>query len=470
MPVLLDRVLQTIRRHRLIPADARVLVAVSGGSDSVALAHLLHRLAKTEPFKVSGIVHLHHGLRGLAADEDAKAAKALAVDLRVPFHEERVDVRALARERGSSIEEAGRAARFAFFEEAVSRVGANWVAVGHSEDDQAETFLLRILRGAGTRGLSSIYPRHGVVIRPLLEVPRRELREFLRAEQITFRDDETNNDLAIPRNRVRHELLPYLREHFANGISSVLAREARVAREDADWLDEAANQVVARVVKVHEDVVTLDVAELRALPSALAWRVVRRSLSDVSRGRFINLGHVEAVMELASAGDLRSVSLPGQRAELAGDLIRLTSADDVAKASASATFSYVLPVPGEVVVAEVERRITAEPGTVSDRSQLLSGGDWVAVDAGDLAGPLMVRGRRSGDRLRPLGSPGRRSVQDLFVDRKIPRARRNRVPIVTDSGGRIVWIVGLTVAHEFRVTVRTKSMIILAARQLGGVA
>ena len=137
MQGILERVLQTIRRHSLLPPSARVLVAVSGGSDSVALAHLLHRLSKTEEFKVSGIIHLHHGLRGEAADEDAKATRVLADDLQVPYHETRVDVRAMARERGNSIEEAGRAARIAFFEETAKRVGADRVAVGHHQDDQA---------------------------------------------------------------------------------------------------------------------------------------------------------------------------------------------------------------------------------------------------------------------------------------------------------------------------------------------
>ena len=140
MQGILDRVLQTIRRHSLIPPSARVLVAVSGGSDSVALAHLLHRLSKTEEFKVSGIIHLHHGLRGEAADEDSKATRVLADDLQVPYHETRVDVRAMARERGNSIEEAGRAARIAFFEETAKRVGADRVAVGHTRMTRLKRF------------------------------------------------------------------------------------------------------------------------------------------------------------------------------------------------------------------------------------------------------------------------------------------------------------------------------------------
>ena len=466
MQGILDCVLQTIRRHSLIPPGARVLVAVSGGSDSVALAHLLHRLSKTEEFKVRGIIHLHHGLRGEAADEDARATWELADDLQVPYHETRVDVRAMAHGRGNSIEEAGRAARLAFFEETAKRVGADRVAVGHHQDDQAETFLLRILRGAGTRGLSSIYPRYGVVIRPLLELSKRALRDFLDAESIKFRNDETNNDLTIPRNRIRHELLPYLRENFTQGISAILAREAHVARQDADWLDDATDQASTRVVEMRENVVTLDARELLVLPPALAWRVVKRALGTFACDRFISLDHVEAVMGLTTSGNECSVSLPGQRAVIVNGSIHLELAE-VAMTAEPVEFSYMLPVPGEVLVEESGRRIKATLGKVPDRSRLCNRSELVAVDAEKMAGPMTVRGRRPGDRLRPLGSPGKRSLQDLFVDRKVSRASRDRVPVVTDSDGRIVWVVGLTVAHQVRVTEDTQSVIFLESKRLG---
>jgi tRNA(Ile)-lysidine synthase len=288
----------------------------------------------------------------------------------------------------------------------------------------------------------------------------------LDAESIKFRNDETNNDLTIPRNRIRHQLLPYLRENFTQGISAVLAREAHVARQDADWLDDAADQASARVVETRENVVTLDARELLALPPALAWRVVRRALGTLARERFISLDHVEAVMGLTAFGNKRSVSLPGQRAEMVNGSVHLEPADVVMTAE-PVEFSYMLSVPGEVLVEESGRRIKATLGKVPDRSGLCNRSELVAVDAERMVGPMTVRGRRPGDRLRPLGSPGKRSLQDLFVDRKVSRASRDQVPIVTDSDGRIVWIVGLTVAHQFRVTERTQSVIFLESKKLG---
>ena len=468
MHALLDRVRRTIRRHDLIPAGGRVLAAVSGGSDSVALAHLLHRLADTDPFSLVGVVHLHHRLRGADADRDADTARDLAGRLGLLYHEEAVDVQALADARRCSVEAAGRAARLTFFERVAGEVGADRVAVGHTVDDQAETFLLRLLRGAGTRGLSGIYPRHGVVIRPVLDVTRPELQEFLGAHGIPFRDDASNADLRIPRNRVRHELLPYLREHFSGGITDVLAREADVAREDADWLDAAANQVADRVVLLHEGAVEIDLPALDQLPTALARRVARAALVQGAGGRFVGFEHVEALRQLGGTAGAGRVSLPGQVAARAGDRIRLTSLDEARPPLAREAFAYALSVPGEVTVAEAEVVVTAAHAGVPDRAALSNRGGAVAIDATHLVEPLTVRGRRPGDRLRPLGAPGGRSVQDLFVDRKVPQAGRDRVPIVTDSKGRIVWIVGQTIAHEFRITDVTRSVILLTVKQLGG--
>ena len=166
----------------------------------------------------------------------------------IPIDIERVDVAQLARETGASIEHAAHTARHAFFERAVARLGATDVAVAHTKDDQAETFLLRLLRGAGPRGLSGMHPRSGVVVRPFIETSRSDIRAFLRERQIAFREDASNADLAIPRNRIRHELLPLLDARFAPGIVDVLDREAAIAREDADYLDAAARAAGARLI------------------------------------------------------------------------------------------------------------------------------------------------------------------------------------------------------------------------------
>ena len=281
---LARRVLDTIRRHALLRRGDRVLVALSGGSDSVALLRLLRELEAAGELSVAGIAHLNHGLRD-AANGDEQFCRALAAELGLAFRCGSVDVRARAARLRTSLEDAGRQARYELFERVATELGADVIATGHTRDDQAETFLLRLLRGAGPRGLAGIHPRSGRVVRPLLDVGRDELRAYLAALGQPFREDESNRDLSIPRNRVRHELLPLLARDFSPGITDVLAREAEIARQDEDRLQHEAIDLLGLIVLRNEkgnsgevEAVEVDVRALRALHPALAVRVVRMVL------------------------------------------------------------------------------------------------------------------------------------------------------------------------------------------------
>jgi tRNA(Ile)-lysidine synthase len=250
--ILQRRVRRTIRRHALIAPGERVVVALSGGADSVALLHLARELEAAGDFVVAGAAHLNHQLRGAEADEDERFCAALAARLDLPIEIARIDVRELARREKRSIEDAARRARYAFFERAADRLGADVIAVAHTRDDQAETFLLRLIRGAATRGLAGIRPRAGRVVRPLLELDRSELRAYLEARGIAFREDASNLDLSNPRNRVRHELIPYLASQFSPSIAAVLAREAELARVDEDALHAEAIKIADQIVLTDE--------------------------------------------------------------------------------------------------------------------------------------------------------------------------------------------------------------------------
>jgi tRNA(Ile)-lysidine synthase len=469
MPSLADRVARTIREHALLAPDARVLIAVSAGADSVALAHLLCDLGPALAFSVAGVAHFNHRLRA-AAEDDERFASEVAARLGLPFVAGGSDVRALARERRVSIEDAARQLRYDFLESARFRLGADRTAVGHTRDDQAETVLLRLLRGAGTRGLAAIRPRSGHVIRPLLDVARAELRGWLNERELAFREDESNLDLAVPRNRIRHELLPYL-ERFSPGVAAVLAREADLAREDEAVLAHAAADAARDVVTSAEGATSLDREALLALPRGLARRVVRGVLESCS-GRFIGLDHVGAVLELAAGEPGRRLSLPGLSAARRADRIVLEPRTvRPAAAQPPAMLPRPLPIPGEVVLPEAGWAISA--GTSGGRAvpgDLAGDGPAVAVSGESLMAGLAVRFRRPGDALRPLGLGGRKKLQDLFVDRKIPRGERDAVPLVVDAGDRIVWVVGHAVAEDFQVTSPERGVIILKARRLGGQA
>ncbi|MEO5821216.1 MAG: tRNA lysidine(34) synthetase TilS [Vicinamibacteraceae bacterium] len=311
MSTLLERVQQTVAEQSLVQAGDVLVAAVSGGADSTAQACLLAELAPRLGAQLIGLAHLNHQLRE-AADTDEAFCRDLAGRLGVAFDTRRVDVRSEARVRKTSIEDAARTVRYLFLNEVAADRGATLVAVGHTRDDQAETVLLRLIRGAGPAGLAAIYPRVGRVIRPLLDARRTDVVAWLRERGQPWREDESNQDRTIPRNKVRHELLPWLVEGFGAGVVDVLARQATLSRDDADWFDMVATETAARLVIEDGASVTVEQAALSSLHPAVGRRVVLDALRRAANGRFVGFDHVEAVLALPAGG---GVDLPGQRVE-----------------------------------------------------------------------------------------------------------------------------------------------------------
>jgi tRNA(Ile)-lysidine synthase len=485
---LLSSVRRFVRDHDLIAPGTRVLAAVSGGSDSVALAHILRELERAGDLQLAGLVHFNHQLRA-AADGDERFVAQLGASLGLPVFASRGDVAARARRERRSVEDAARTARHQWFEQARAQSGAEVVALGHTRDDQAETFLLRLVRGAGPRGLGGMHPRNGAIVRPLLSSRRAALREWLRARALPFVDDDTNADVAIPRNRVRAELVPLLEQRFNPAIVDVLADEAALARELWMWVDDLAAACAARLVRPvvgegHHRVREIDVRELRELPMALRRAVLWRTMTDLAGFRPISFGHVDAAIRLTDQFDDDCVDLPGQRLERIGSrlVLRGRSADTIGRAAAAAPnlFRYPLSIPGEVALPQAGWRVSAEllAGSAHDTMGAIPGSrvpgsslrDTALVRGDVVAGSLAVRNRRPGDRFRPVGLDGRKKLQDYFVDRKVARDRRDMVPIVVDETDRIVWVAGYEIDEAFRVTDPAQAVLILKLKALGGSA
>jgi tRNA(Ile)-lysidine synthase len=300
-----------------------VLVGVSGGSDSVALTLLLRELSEHGGFSVVALAHVNHQLREDAARDEA-FCRGLAARLALPIHVESVDVRSYAVSQRLSIEDAARRLRYESLRRSALEVRADRVAVGHTRDDQAETFLLKLIRGAGMAGLGGVYPQRGDVIRPLLDVPRSDLRDYLRTLNQQWVEDDTNLDLKNPRNRIRHRVLPELNLVAGADTSSAIARAAGLARDDNRWLDELTETRFDAVVRNGVNGLEIDAAALDEEPPPVQRRILLRALRTVVDDREIGLDHVEAALGVA-AGLTGGADVPGGRVELRRGKLVLTS-------------------------------------------------------------------------------------------------------------------------------------------------
>ena len=314
MTALHQKVRRTIRRHGLCSPGSRVLVGLSGGSDSVALTLLLTDLAEYGQFAVTAVAHLNHVLRDSAA-RDEQFCREFAERHRLRIVVEAADVKRDAREQRLSIEDAARRARYAFLDRTASALGADRIAVGHTQDDQAETFLLKLMRGAGLTGLAGIYPRKGSVIRPLLDATRAELREYLEARGECWVEDETNADVENPRNRIRHRVLPELDRAAGGETRPAIARAAALIREDGQWLDELSQARWAEVFSEGAEGWQAEASVLAVEPLPVQRRLILQALRRMAGRREIGLEHVESVMALL-AGAEGGVDAPGARVEL----------------------------------------------------------------------------------------------------------------------------------------------------------
>ena len=316
MRAVRERVRRTIRRHALCPRGSRVLVGLSGGSDSVALTFLLRDLAQPLGFTIAGVAHVNHHLRESAARDEA-FCRALSERLGLTILVEHVHVKPMAQDFSLSIEDAARRARYAALEHAADEVGAARIAVGHTIDDQAETFVLKLVRGAGAAGLGGIYASRGRIVRPVLEASRAELRDYLSSLGEAWMDDETNADVSNPRNRVRHDVLPHLEAALGLPARRAIARAAGLMGEDAVWLDDVAAERLRGLAIETPAGLELDAERLRLEPPPLARRILLRALRGRAAGREIGLEHVQTALDVLT-GLCGGAEVPGSRVELRG--------------------------------------------------------------------------------------------------------------------------------------------------------
>ena len=433
----------------------RVLVAVSGGPDSMALLAVLRALAGNGEFELCA-AHFNHLLRGAEGLRDQACAEHVAQRLGVPC----VVGSATALPRGANLEARARAQRYDFLTAVGAARGCTKIATGHTVDDQAETVMMRLLRGSGRDGLAGIRPvRAGHIIRPLLDCSRHEVLAFLAAEGLPYCEDSSNREQRFLRNRVRHELMPVLRALTPAAVRR-LATTAQVAGVESRWLDDHVRGLAAGMVAADG---ALSVVGLAQLPPALRGRAVREWLRS-RRGdlRQISAAHVDALLALA-CGDRpnRQRRVPGGgcvRREY--DVLRFA-----ARAPQPATELEHVLLPGETVRLPSGWQLAAQLVSVVPRRVPVD--LWTLVaDADAVRAPLLVRGVRPGDRIQPFGMTGHRKLQDVFVDRKVPTGVRRHQAII-EADGEILWVPGVIRSASAPITAATRSTLRVIASDSG---
>ena len=438
---------RTIRRHAMLEGGETVLVAVSGGADSVALLCLLQGLAAEWRLRLH-VLHVDHQLRADSA-ADGDFVRVLGARLGVA-----VDVATVAVDRRGSLEASARAARYAALEACADRIGASRIALGHTADDQAETVMMRLMQGAGVRGLAGIPPVRGQIVRPLIELRRSVLETELSRAGLTWVEDPTNRDPKFLRNRIRHELLPLLSDSYNPEIAQALARMASLARETVTALDATAADALDRLAAWGDRAVVLRLEDARALPRPVAAEVLRQAAARLgSRAPLRAWAHRGLKRALAAPAPRRPFKLGGVLVEVSGPLARLSVS------SPPPLTERIIVVPGRTELTEIgQALITRLIGP--DAYEIPREPSRVAFDADELGAPLIVRARRRGERFIAFGASERR-LKTLLIEAKVPRWDRDRVPLI-EAAGRIIWVGHLRRGAAARVTARTRRVLELA--------
>jgi tRNA(Ile)-lysidine synthase len=433
MSQFVQSVAEAVSRHRMLSDGDRILAGVSGGADSVALLLAMQELG----LRVA-VAHLNHGLRGTAADEDEKFVEELAGRLGLQCFSRRVAVG----EQLGNIEAQGRKARKEFFQFLVRQQGFTKIALAHNREDRVETFMLHLMRGAGTEGLVSLAPSSGTTIRPLIETPRADIEAYLRAQNQPWRVDATNSDISFARNRMRHEILPLLSATFNPRLLDGLTRTLTVLQDEHDWMSSMTAEWLAH----HEGEKGIDVEALRTAPAALARRVIRARLrQEGSHLTDLTFEHVEAVRGLLAEGKSgKVIPLPGGiTAAREFDRLAFLNGEQY-----TGEFDYQLSIPGTVHIPELKQSFRAERiDNPMDLTEAAPQSTRVFVDGSRLGPCVKIRNWKPGDYYKPAGWPAGK-VKKLFQRARVPRSKRSRWPVfVLDDA--IVWVASFPVSREF---------------------
>ncbi len=461
---LLAQLRRTIEEESLLQTGDRILVAVSGGPDSAALLHALHALAHTYKWQLAA-AHVDHGFRGEESRQEADWVEAFAEQLGIPCYRTLLSLPEELQVHPGNAQDRARELRYAFLVEAANQWRASKIALGHHADDQAETVLMRLLRGSGSHGIAGMpikrMEKNMELVRPLLRTYKTELVSYCREQRIDYRIDASNNKRIYTRNAIRLDVLPLL-EDFSPGATQSLNRTAQILGDEDAYMKEQAEKLYAEITTVEEGSACLSVSQLAGLHPALQRRLIHLVLNYLSgENDAVTFKHIEQIRHTVhsqAAPNARYTIVGSIRLERAYDTLYLTTVQEKVSSSAYvyeiSTWPAIVKVMEAGVALEFEQESTAASKFAANVDSREA---W--LDAEQLRMPLSVRSRKPGDRMRIQGLNGSKKVKDMFIDAKIPASERDTMPLLTDADDCVIWIPGVRRSDIALVSDRTRSAV-----------
>lgn len=453
----MDTVINTINENKMISRGDGIIVALSGGPDSICLLHVLHSLKEKYDLTIYA-AHVNHMLRGNESDTDEKVCREYCESLGIKFFSQSVDIEKMASEQGISTEMAGRDARYSFFEELMDKVGAQKVAVAHNQNDQAETVLMRLMRGTGIEGLVGIKPvRDKIFIRPIINVTRAEIEKYCKVNKLPARIDKTNYEPIYSRNKVRLELIPYIEKNFNSDIITTLSRMCELIKRDEEFIQENVTKFFEKVCDISDEKVIIYNDAFNLHPAVIS-RIIRKALL-IFKGDINNIQsiHIDNVIKIQKSETGKFTVVPK------GILITNVYGNiEITRQQKNKSHKLDMNQSVELKVGDnyVENLgVIFRVRQVSNyKSMNFKGKENIKYFNCDNVKNISVRVRKDGDRFVPFGMKGSKKLKDIFMDLKVPREKRDFVPLLCFDE-EISWIVGYKISDKFKVHEGVKNII-----------
>ena len=452
---MLKKVNQTIKKYNLLEKGERVVVALSGGPDSTALLVIIAPIAQQLNLSLI-IAHFNHGLRGKESDEDEKFSRDLAEKMGLTFVSGKMDQK--KGKKGISPEDFYRRQRYNFFNKVAEDYQAQKIALGHNLQDQAETVLLNILRGSGLKGLKGFLPmRDGKIIRPLIEISRREIISFLNEAGIPYRQDSSNENKRYLRNQIRSELIPYLKEKFNPKIEENLAHMAEILRLEDEFIRQHVDEVLkSSFIQMQQNRILLKIAYINKLHPAIRLRLFKTILESLNPAKngfsFIHIKSLDNLAQKCETGKRVDLPLGIEVRREYDDLIL----EGKKVCSKQMGYEYTMNIPGSIYIKE--RKFTVRSELATKESVDFRGKNEVYLDLDKIQQPVIIRNRRDGDWFQPLGMQGQQKIKSLFIDHKIPRSKRDEIMLLVDQLS-VIWIENMHLNDRVKITEETKNVL-----------